>query len=88
MSGRIYPGSASIICARLVVVTDDSRYVGGGRGGKASLRGGVAERVDGAEDKVESGLLARFWFSTSSSSEYPPNVSPSESTSFGRRNAA
>lgn len=55
-----------------------------GRGGKASLRGGVAERLEGAEDNDEVGLLPRFCRSSSSSSEYPPTVSPSESISLVR----
>ena len=51
-----------------------------GRDGNASLRGGVAERLDGAEDNDDDPDLAGI----SSSSEYPQTVSPSESTSFVR----
>ena len=72
-----------MICARLVVV-EESRCERGSLGGNASLRGGVAERLEGAEDSDELGLLGRFCRSSSSSSEYPPTVSPSESISLVR----
>ena len=50
-----------------------------GLGGKARRRGGVADRSDRAV-KDDAGLRAR---SSSVSSDHPPTVSPSESTSFG-----
>lgn len=50
-----------------------------GLGGKARRRGGVADKSDRAV-KDDAGLRAR---SSSVSSDHPPTVSPSESTSLG-----